>query len=345
MSPFEKAIAKERARLLTIDNRTARDTIRAYGTVLARLEHDLDNLTDRIEAARDKGVEVRPGWLFAEERYRTLITQLEEHTLGFLQHTAGAVTNAQGHAVELAPDAARRLTVGALGPAPSTAVSELRAMFMRLPGRQLDRLLGYAGDGQPLGHLLSRLLNTQQVTDALAYGVAAGKNPRVIAREVQSLAQMTLTRALTISRTETIRAYRTASADQMQAMQQVVRGWTWTAEIGPRTCPACLAMHGTEHPTSETMDTHPNCRCTMVPRTASWDELGFTGIPDRRPRIPTGEEAFARLPEADRLAILGRRRLAAYDAGEISLEDLVRTTHSPRFGAGRRAATLTELSL
>jgi SPP1 gp7 family putative phage head morphogenesis protein len=88
-----------------------------------------------------------------------------------------------------------------------------------------------------------------------------------------------------------------------------------------------------------------NCRCTAAPRTVSWAELGVRGVPDTRQPILSPAERFAALPEADKLAIMGRARLAAYEAGEISLDQMVRTTRSTRWGPGRRAATLKELGV
>ena len=46
-----------------------------------------------------------------------------------------------------------------------------------------------------------------------------------------------------------------------------------------------------------------------------------------------------------RLAILGRARLQAYERGDLSLQDMVRPTTDRVWGPGLRQATLTELSL
>ncbi len=48
------------------------------------------------------------------------------------------------------------------------------------------------------------------------------------------------------------------------------------------------------------------------------------------------------MPESDRLAVLGRAKLDAYNDGRITLADLVRPTHSERWGRGVRVATLQE---
>ncbi len=127
----------------------------------------------------------------------------------------------------------------------------------------------------------------------------------------------------------------------MPQASKVVKGWIWWAE--PDACPVCSAEHGSEHTVDEILISHPCCRCTMVPQTLSWADLGFD-VPDGRPSRG-GPERFAGLSEERKLTILGRARLDAYNAGLITLQDLVRETHHPRWGPGKRTATLKELHL
>jgi hypothetical protein len=122
-----------------------------------------------------------------------------------------------------------------------------------------------------------------------------------------------------------------------------VKGWIWIAEVNA--CPVCSAEHGSEHGLDETLDSHPGCRCSMMPVTLSWADLGFPNVPETRPTIEPGADRFAKLPEADKLLILGRARLEAYNAGEITLADMVRDTRSARWGAGKRMASLDELGV
>jgi hypothetical protein len=78
----------------------------------------------------------------------------------------------------------------------------------------------------------------------------------------------------------------------------------------------------------------------MVPRTASWEELGFGGLPDTRPNIRTGEELFARLTPYEQSEVLGVSKYESYASGKIELRDLVEHTHHPRWGDGTREASL-----
>lgn len=341
MTPLEQEIARQRAHLDQVDQHAASEIVRTYQHVAGRLNHNLGDLIARIEAARATGVEVRPGWLFAQQRYLRLIGDLQRETIDFLGHTLTIIGATQQLAIQDAVENGRRLVQLALGPAPRAAVASIRGSFDRLPALALQRFVGRASNGQPLGLLLHEIapLAHQQVKDALAYGVAAGKHPSVIAGEVQRAADITRWRALTIARTEIIGANREA-ATQTFRQTGMVTSWTWQCRKDTRTCASCWAQSGSEHPVEEQMATHPNCRCTKVPRTRSWAELGFPGIPDARPVITPGPVAFDNLSEADRLVILGRAKLDAYNAGQITLADLVQHTRSSRWGAGSRVKSL-----
>jgi SPP1 gp7 family putative phage head morphogenesis protein len=346
VSPLEELIARQRSELMKVERNGASAITATYKRVEEKLAANLALLISDIESARDAKVEVRPNWLVTQHRYQQLLAELQEETLAFIHRAIAEVTGMQRVAVERAPKDAEDLTVKALGPGPEAAVAQVRQNFGRLPGRQLERLVGFASDGKPLGELLAELGPEQSraARDSLAYGVATGQSPRVIASDVATKTGMAKVRALTIARTEMLRPYREVTHERFQA-SQVVTGWTWLAVLDARTCPVCAAMNGTEHTDDETLDSHPNCRCTAAPRTKSWVDLGFSGIPDRRPPVLTPEQRFAALPEGDRLAILGARRLAAYESGAITLAEMVRVTESPRWGPGRRAATLTELGV
>lgn len=116
-----------------------------------------------------------------------------------------------------------------------------------------------------------------------------------------------------IARTESLRAYRTAAIDSYAYNSQVVGWWRWVAAKDPRTCPACLALDGTEHPLTEQFGSHPGCRCVAV-CVVKGREIDFG---------PTGREWFSSQSESRQLAILGRAKFRLYTVGKITLDDLV----------------------
>jgi hypothetical protein len=97
-------------------------------------------------------------------------------------------------------------------------------------------------------------------------------------------------------------------------------------------------MHGTVHRLDERFASHPNCRCSPVPITKTWQEIGqelgvdLSGVRETRGEIEPGPQIFAKLPEDQQRAILGPAKFAAYQAGAIGLEDLRGIRRDPRWG-------------
>lgn len=163
--------------------------------------------------------------------------------------------------------------------------------------------------------------------------LVVGRNPRETARRVRKEFSIGLSRALRISRTETLRAYREATREVYRANSDIVRGWIWVAAKSARTCPACLAMDGTFHRLDEGLDDHPNNRCAMVPAVKGMD----------MPKRETGAEWFDKQDEAIQRKILGNAGFEAYKAGAVKLSDFVGHRRSRDWGTTRYARSLTQI--
>ena len=166
------------------------------------------------------------------------------------------------------------------------------------------------------------------------------RNPVDIAREVRHHLNGNMVRALTISRTEVMRAHREGALATYRANSAYIDGWIWVAGLGIRTCASCWAQHGSEHPLDEPMASHPRCRCVAVPKTRSWSSLGITGMDE--PEVTPGPVLFGRLSEERQLEVLGPSKLEAYRRGDVALEDFVARRDDPRWGPSTRAAGLKE---
>jgi SPP1 gp7 family putative phage head morphogenesis protein len=82
-----------------------------------------------------------------------------------------------------------------------------------------------------------------------------------------------------------------------------------------------------------------NCRCTMLPKTKTWAELGFPELEetnvtgDSRPR---GEEWLKTQPESVQRQAFGNNKLyQGWKDGEYNLKDTVRTVDNPQWGRTR----------
>ena len=170
----------------------------------------------------------------------------------------------------------------------------------------------------------------------LADSVTFGHHPRETARALQEaygeVLQSTLSRMLTIARTEQLDAYRAGQRAAELANAQVITGWEWHSVLGTRSCRSCIGMHGTVHPIEESgPDDHPNGRCYRVPRTKTWRELGFDIPERRRDRVADADadEWFDSLPEAEQRSFLGPRGYEAWAAGKYPRSQWSRERENP----------------
>jgi hypothetical protein len=137
---------------------------------------------------------------------------------------------------------------------------------------------------------------------------------------------------MTIARTEQLRAHRMATLAGYRNNAHIVKGWIWYSSLEPNTCLGCIAMHGTRHPLTETLDDHPNGGCAMLPITPSWEELGFTDMPETRPDIEQGEAWFGGLTEKQQRGYMGDKLYEGYKAGAFDFSQLAKETHNDAWG-------------
>jgi len=333
--------------LLRRERSAASEMVKYYGQIWGQIQRQLTELTRKISEARAAGEEVSPAWLFQQQRLESLQLQVEVKLRDFARYAEDIIRSQQDKAIAAAQDHAEQLVMASLGKPPPGIV--LR--WDRLPQEAVQDIVGFLQDGSPLRTLLDDLPGEagQAVADALVRGVALGLNPREVARQVRREMGMSLTRALRIARTETLRAYREASLRSYRANRDIIKGWIWHAHLGPRTCAACIAMHGTVHRLDEKLDDHPNGRCAPIPLTKSWKELGqeygidLSDLPDTRVQVERGTDWFARQPEDVQRRILGHAGYEAWRAGAVRLEDFVGRKRSKEWGPHRYRRSLREL--
>jgi SPP1 gp7 family putative phage head morphogenesis protein len=302
-------INQTRRALLARNTETLAEVAAQWWPVAQRIDQEIAQLLAQAPSS------LPATWLYERSRLEGLRLVVQLITTHYTTWLRGALTTAQAlAALQATQDAQALLTALGVSAPQVAAVAQL-----------------------PLTMALEQLLQSlppqtaRAVGDALVRGVATGQGPRQIARLAREASGLTLARSLTIVRTETLRAYREATRSAYLRNQEVVSGWIWHAALSPRTCALCIAMHGTRHPLSEPLTSHPNCRCAMVPIVP-----GVT--------IASGADWFAGQPAATQRAILGPAKLRAYQAGDLQLADLVGETRSATWGAGRYEKSLKELA-
>lgn len=161
---------------------------------------------------------------------------------------------------------------------------------------------------------------------ALIRGIAVGNHPsktaaRII-KETEGAFNGGLTRALNISRTETLDAHRAANKAADKANTDVLAGWEWSATLDRRTCPSCLAKHGRRYALEDDgPQDHQQGRCARVPVTKTWKELGFD-IPEPASATKDSRLWFDNLTPETQREILGPTRLKLLQDGDIKWADL-----------------------
>jgi SPP1 gp7 family putative phage head morphogenesis protein len=236
----------------------------------------------------------------------------------FARVAANAIEKSAGDELQRGIDAAR------------SQLAELGTSFGAPNIGALEFTAGVLSDGSPIVEILREYgaEAARQMAVKFFAGVTKGQNPRAVARAMRSVSQMPMRRALIISRTEMLRAYREASRQTYKA--NAVREWIWHSALGPRTCAMCYAMHGTRHPVTEQLSSHPACRCTMIPLVSDIS-------------VTPGTLEFARLSANEQRDILGPGKYDAFENGRFRLPDLVKRGRSSKWGPYRREKTLAEV--
>jgi SPP1 gp7 family putative phage head morphogenesis protein len=316
---FELALDQRRA-LLAGDAATAERLIRSYAAVDRDLQARLAALTDLIELRRLNGETVSPSWLQSEERFQSLIEQVEAETRRLAEMT-GRETRAS---VEAATYTGERNATELI--AAGMEEAGITVSFNTLPKLATEAAASALSDESPLARLIERITAEMPLEavkgarDAILVGVSTGAGPRVVASNFRTSTGASLTRSLRIARTEGLRAYRQAALQTYQEAE-VVESWQWLSTKSLRSCAACLALDGRVFPKDEPFAAHVNCRCSPIPV--------LSGGP--RPR-KTAAEWFAEQGEEEQERVLGKEATALYRSGKLDLMDFVRETNHSEWG-------------
>jgi hypothetical protein len=286
-------------------------------------------LASELAELRAAGTSIGQWQLARMERYQRLLAQAKAETIRYANWGADLISERQAQMLALGIEGSRA-TIRAT----YLDAGQIGAYFDLLPVEAVQYAIGFAGDGTPLGQLLKRdyPATAVKLTQALIDGTAMGRNPRDTARAMLDAMSDNLDRALTIARSEQIRAYREASRQQMIA-SGVVEGYIRRAALNPRTCMACLALDGTEYPTDELMEVHPNDRCFMQPKI-----MGLEPV-----QTQSGANWFAQQDQETQQSMLGSQYYDAWRSGAFNIGDLASSYVDPVWGPSVSVTPLSEL--
>lgn len=346
LSDLERTIREHRAALIRGDRGAALVMAGHYRTALTGIEREIDRLTLRMERTQERGERLRPNWAYREQRLEALKQQATDQITRFTDAADGVIRQQQTRAVIQAQADVREVVVAQANPQTLQAAQALNTAWHSLPTGAVEDLAGALSNGSPL-HTLLRTIPGQvaeRMEATLIEGLSLGRGPRLIAADLRDAGGIAYGRALNISRTETIRAYRNSTSRAFEENEDVLNGWKWHATLD-RCCIACYAMHGTYHPVGTTLDGHPSCRCAMVPVTKSWAEIGeaigvdLKDVPDSSVDFPLGEDLFAGEKLARKIELIGVDGVDRWMKGEVIPADYVAVRTNKAWGSMRTART------
>lgn len=329
MSRLDEILREYRSRLLERDAELAA----AYARRWLRVEDALEAqyLAAAMEAAelRASGAEISESMVYRLDRYQALLGQARTETERFGQFAAGKIEREQWLAAQ---DGVR---MGERSIAARMEQVGIELSFARLPVEALRAMIGLSGDGTPLARLLAASYpdTLTALTQALIDGLALGYNPRKVARMMADAMAGNLQRALLISRTEQMRAFRVAQVESYRT-SGVVRGYRRRAALSGRTCLACLMEDGRFYSSLEQYSDHPGGRCSAEPVLA---------LIDTEPKM-NGRQYFQQLSAEQQRELMGEEYYRAWKARAFDLDQVSRMHNHPTWGESPRLVPLKELT-
>lgn len=264
-----QSLANQHRRAILAQDQTLADQIAAqYRQAFGRFHQRLQKLLQQLQQARqaaedDDAVFNAQVWLYQFQRLDSLLFAAQQDFDSFSRQAQDMVRQQVHSAFSTGEQDALSLLQS----------SNAKAVFGVPNPDAIDVLLKRLAAPEQISQLFAKMdrLTLDLIRKRMLLGASLGEGPRQLAADLANALKIPLNRALTIARTESINAYRSAALDTYRANSDVVEGWIWSAAAGA--CPFCASMDGTLHDLSETLDSHPNCRCGMLPKVVSYDVI------------------------------------------------------------------------
>jgi len=340
---LKTAINRARRYLDTESQRLDRAILRDFRAQLNTISEDARAVERAWAEAVSRGISPAQTRRYASylEDQREKVQRLSANASSLVTESIEAAqTIAPDHAVSLM-EADRRAAISNGAGKTSVAVA-----FTKPRIEDIRAAVEFSRRGTPLAALFDSVAldHDGRVREAFLSGFRAGDSPRTVAYALRDVSSLTLARAMTISRTETLRAYRSATLETYKTNTDALTGWVWQAQ--PDACPVCMAMQGETFEVYEELAGHPACRCSMIPRSRSWAELGFDGITETSPSVPRGNDVISRMSEGKQRRLLGNTRFEAWKDGTVKdVREFVKVDPGGVWGPTAKLRTLSELGL
>lgn len=318
---------------------------KAYAHTLATIQPQLDRLYKQIAAKQANGETVTLSWLYEANRLKTIKQTIQKEINQYGALAQMQTGQLQHIGATLGQQSAQAMLQASTPPGVKWSWG--------VPSQEaIHNIVGVTQAGSPLSDLFNGFGEeaASKASQALITGVSLGQNPRQIAPMIEQALGISRNRALTISRTECLRAYRSMQIANYQANSDVVQGWVWVCAMDSHSCISCIMMNGSEHSLDEDLDGHVNCRCAKSPKTRSWSDIlgpdiDTSNIPDSSPQYISGKDWFSSQDEDIQRSVLGSN--VAYEtwkSGDVSLKSFIGIDHDPAWGRSVYVKSVKQLA-
>lgn len=314
-----RLVTKIKADLAQITDQQTRDLVSAWARAWNEVAPDLNDVLLEMLTSGDR---ISRAAMLRSERLSKVLVIIADHLEQLSADARVRIVGDLRHVIDIVGGAQASIIDSQLPPHAEQLVD--LAAWSRVDERSIEAIVRRSTQQITARTKALSREAARAVRAELVRGYAAGQNPRRTAARMVARAQGRfnggLTRAMAIARTETLDASRAGGHLGRMQHADVLDGWEWHCELGPRTCAACIAKDGTRHPLDEPGPfDHVNGRCTAVPVTKSWADLGFD-IEEPAPLRQTGRDWFAhQTPDVQR-GILGPARYDAWKAGDYPVD-------------------------
>lgn len=334
-SPVIREVQRARQAMLARDAAMLNRVVREYMRVFRELQAEMRALLDAIRMG-----EIDKAGLGRLAALEALSKRIETEVTRYAHDLAEQLNDAMRLEIEMAGIDAFGLAQAGL------SEMDLAALWNTARPEQVFAMFGFTTPEGPLAAMLRNQFGrsvAEMIRQQLIAGFIRGMHPNRVAALLARATGIGLDWALNFTRTAMIWAYRAGTWQTYMNNSQVVRGWYWWAALDERVCMGCVAKHGSFHPVTEILADHHRGRCTQVPKTATYAELGLTGLEETPLNIQAGEEWFRGLSAAQQQKMMGGAMWRAWQDGAFEFGQLSRPYTDPIYGQMWREASLKEI--
>jgi hypothetical protein len=188
-------------------------------------------------------------WLYEQNRLQNVLDRVQSATSDYAASAATTVRTGRKQA-------------SSIGTAAAQAQLKKRISAPRMPA---PRYLQEQDDDAAVLFAILPQDTSSRVRDALLLAASLGITLAMLEQLLNRSVDRLLSFVIGVDVTIEYDAFRDTLGMWYQANSDSVQAWTWTTAEDERVCPFCESMDGSIHDLSESMESHPRCRCEMEP--------------------------------------------------------------------------------